>query len=228
MRMKAKAARQNLCALRAPRVARIAKCKLQIANLFRDLAWNGACTRMRHERTSGAASGAADRLRAADRSFSTSPARRSRIPTYCQSTVSELYGRRCKLSSSLSWKFPPRLHREARRPPEESDESVFWLIFIKRGDYASGDELDYLDARNPGHSHGLREDSQFTSRPPRLTPRFPNQSALCNRQFAIYRRLSMISSRASLPGRTRSSGSEARGSSTMFSWVRKSSRSGSM
>ena len=27
---------------------------------------------------------------------------------------------------------------------EESDESVFWLIFIKRGDYASGDELDDL------------------------------------------------------------------------------------
>jgi four helix bundle protein len=27
---------------------------------------------------------------------------------------------------------------------EESDETLFWLVFIKRGEYLSGDELEYL------------------------------------------------------------------------------------
>jgi four helix bundle protein len=27
---------------------------------------------------------------------------------------------------------------------EESDETLFWLIFIKRGEYSSGIELEYL------------------------------------------------------------------------------------
>ena len=43
-----------------------------------------------------------------------------------------------------------------------------------------------------------------------------------------YRSPSMISSSASGPGRTFERGSVASGSSTTFSWVRKSSRSGSM
>jgi len=57
------------------------------------------------------------------------------------------------------------------------------------------------------------------------------KSAICNQQFAFpvfQRNPSIISSSASRPGRTRSSGSVASGSSTTFSWVRKSSRSGSM
>jgi hypothetical protein len=63
-------------------------------------------------------------------------------------------------------------------------------------------------------------------RPPAAT--IINKSAIRILQFLNQRNPSMISSSASGPGRTSLSGSVASGSSTRFSWVRKSSRSGSM
>ena len=96
---------------------------------------------------------------------------------------------------------------------EESDECIGWLEPIGELDLEKGPELDWLRGES-GELLAIFSKSQKTAK--------------ANRQLDNYRRLSMISSSASRPGLTRSRGSVASGSSTTLSWVRKSSRSGSM
>jgi four helix bundle protein len=98
---------------------------------------------------------------------------------------------------------------------EESDESVFWLTLVARAAMSeSADQKELL-------AEGRELLAIFIA---------SSKKASGNQQFAIcnYLSPSMISSSASGPGRTLSSGSVASGSSTRFSCSRKSSRSGSM
>ena len=118
---------------------------------------------------------------------------------------------------------------------EEADESVLWLTLIVQSGISE-------DARSEGSAGEGREllailsKSHKTARENRQRIRRV-ESQICDlaiRQFTnspirqVYRSPSMISSSASRPGRVRSSGRVASGSSTTLSCVRKSSRSGSM
>ena len=113
---------------------------------------------------------------------------------------------------------------------DESDEAVFWLTFDRA--------FSGMNQRRPikGVAFGKGENCWRSLKSARRRENRQRKAAsrinkLAIYQFAnspIYRRPSMISSSASGPGRVRLSGSVASGSSTTLSWVRKSSRSGSM
>ena len=114
---------------------------------------------------------------------------------------------------------------------EEADESEFWLMFVgASGMKETADQKELLVEAS--ELLAIFAKSAKTASDNDQKWALFNKSAISPQQSAIdggpQRSPSMISSRASRPGRIRSSGSVASGSSTTFSWLRKSSRSGSM
>src|ERR1700722_19385901 len=184
----------------------------------------------RHERKGAGAPRADDEIRGADYPLLPHIAGHVGGPACSRSALSSGHRHGLQLSRCVSRPVAARLHLENRdRSRRIRRKRVLVEVLEASGNqgYAGGDRSAERSERATGDLHPIREDRQRQSS-------INQQSIICNHQSAIinlqssYRSPSMISSRASRLGLIRWSGSVASGSSTMWSWVRKSSRSGSM
>ena len=127
----------------------------------------------------------------------------------------------------------PRVHRQARRRRRRGRRNTRLARVDRARRSGKGSRTDLAAGGIARTARDLRKRVRDRQRATEAVARSTvNRSAIARspilRFGACYLRPSMISSSASFPGRTRSSGSVASGSSTTFSCVRKSSRSGSM